>query len=89
MNVTLDMVLIYAGFPILVSMGTFLVRNLLQRIDSLEEKMSHTTTESQVRQLVLDKFEPLAQDIKDIKEMQQKCLDMNIQALKDAKKTDK
>lgn len=76
-----DTYLIYFGIPIAMSLLTYIIRGLLHRLNTLEERMQHTTTEPQVRQLLSDKYDPLAQDIHEIKEMQQKLFDLYVKSL--------
>lgn len=78
MNVDLSLLIIYLGFPAILGMGTFIFRSIFKRLENLENKMSQTTNEPQVRQLIKDKYDPLSQDIREIKEMQQKLLDLII-----------
>lgn len=82
MNIDLITVLTYAALPLILTMGSFIVKSLFNRLDSLESKMASTTTEAQVRQIVSDRYDPLAQDIRDIKEYQEK-LDSKLDKLFD------
>lgn len=40
---------------------------LMNRIEKLEENMTHTINEEEVRTILSDKIEPIQEDIKDIK----------------------
>lgn len=86
MNNNPIIVALYFVIPLVMSVGAFLMKSLwenqVQRIDSLETRMQHTTTDAEVRQLVSDRYDPLVQDIKEIKDMQQKCMDLIIQSLR-------
>lgn len=63
-------IFIYIILPFVVGLISFAIKNVLNRIAILEEKIQMTTTETEVRQLISDKYEPLLQDIKEIKESQ-------------------
>lgn len=79
MTIDLNTLMMYLGFPLILSLGTYVVRSLLQRIETLEGKMSNTVSEPQVRQLLQDRYDPIMQDIYEIKQMQQKLLDLYLQ----------
>lgn len=76
MNFELPTILIYIILPSLIGMASYIIRGLINRISMLEDKMLHTMTEIQTRQLLSDKYDPLAEDIRDIKDMQRKQFDM-------------
>lgn len=77
--------LVYLGIPVLTSLIGYIIKGVLTRLDVLEDKMQHTITEPQVRQIMSDKNDPLKQDIIEIKEMQQKLLEMFISLLKQSR----
>jgi uncharacterized protein YoxC len=51
----------------LTGMGSYIMKTVTSRIDTLEQKMDNTVTEQEVRQLLDDKINPMKDDIKDIK----------------------
>lgn len=75
-------VVIYVGAPLLVSLATWSLKGILERIRNLEFEMQRKTSETQVRQLVSDKYDPLASDIREIKETQAKMLDLYLEFAK-------
>lgn len=78
---TLDIasILGYIILPLVTASGSHIINGLFRRIAVLEDKMQHTTSEPQVRQLIQDKYDPLAQDIRDIKEKLDKLFDLYLQ----------
>ena len=86
MLIDLETIVIYAFLPSVITMGSFIVRSFVKRLDELEDKMQRSTTEPQVRQLINDRYDPLAQDIREIKEKLDKLFDMQLQQLRDMKK---
>lgn len=88
MSVDLLNLILYVVAPVVMAMGTFIFKSILSRLDEVERQMSHSITDPQARQLIQDKLEPLAQDIKEIKDMQQKQLDMMLYSLQNNKGKD-
>lgn len=76
-----DPIIMYIVFTIGIPVGAYFTRSLIQRIAVLEENMQHTITEPQVRQFFQDKYDPIREDIKEIKEMQQKLFDVYLTIL--------
>jgi hypothetical protein len=81
MTIDLTTLLMYLILPVVLTLVTYIARNLLGRLEAVEEKMSHATTEPQVRQLISDRYDPLAQDIREIKENQQKLFELVMQVI--------
>lgn len=73
-------VVLTIAIPIVLGLITYFYKTVISRINQLEERMQTTTTEPQVRQLINDRYDPLAQDIRDIKEYQEK-LDVKLDKL--------
>lgn len=85
MNLDSPEILLYLIPPALLTMATYIARGFLVRIQLLEDKMNHTITENQVQQLLHYKYDPLAEDIREIKEMQKKLFDMVVQSIRENK----
>ena len=73
----------------IVTIGTFVasavlgliahvVRSQVQRIDDLEHSIMRKTDESEVRQIVADKVDPIKESMSEIKEKVDKVIDLLI-----------
>jgi ABC-type protease/lipase transport system fused ATPase/permease subunit len=83
-------IVVYVVLPTVIGLVTFVGRNILTRIAKLEDQMHSTLSEIETRQIISDKYDPIIQDIKEIKELQvrqdlklDKIVEMVIQSLKD------
>lgn len=90
MTLDLASILGYIILP-LISLIVFpLVKSKLdsqeERLKGLEEKARHLTTETQVRQLIIDKYDPLYLQLEDIKEKLDKLFDLYIEQSKNVGK---
>jgi hypothetical protein len=74
-------IIIYVISPLIISIVTFTLKSIYERLARLEEKMQSKPSDLEVRQLLSDKYDPLALDIKEIKEMQQKLFDLYVQTV--------
>jgi hypothetical protein len=74
----IQVVLIYALIPIVLGSGSYFIRNILMRISELERQIPIRVTDSQVRQLLTDKLDPLQSDITELKEKLDKIVDILI-----------
>jgi len=73
----------YVGFPLIGGLIVFVFKNImLDKINDLEVRMREAVTEHQVRQLITDRYQPLENDLKEIKENQIKLLDLYMETLK-------
>jgi septation ring formation regulator EzrA len=68
-------VFLYIILPLLSGLGSFLLKNMYDRIDMLEKRLRDTMTEQEVRQLLGDKIDPVQDNIKEIKEKIDKLYD--------------
>ena len=50
--------------------------------------MQHVVSETEARQLISDKYDPLACDIKEIKEMQRKLFDLYVESVSQKTKSE-
>jgi len=80
MSIDIINIVVYSSASLILTMGTFIIRNVLLRIDSLEERMREAVTEQQVRQVLQDRYEPVLEDIKEIKEKLNKLFDLYVDA---------
>ncbi len=78
MELSISYVLGYIILPLIASFGSYLFKGLFDRLKSLEVKMQDTVSEPKTRQLINDRYDPLAQDIRDIKEKLDKLFDLYI-----------
>lgn len=53
--------------PIIAGLVVVFVNAVLKRLDTIEVKTNQSVTEQQVRDIVTDKFNPLKEDITEIK----------------------
>jgi flagellar motor component MotA len=54
--------------PILAGIGAFFVRSIMSRIEKLEQDLNSVVTETQVRQMLSDKLDPVKEDMTEIKD---------------------
>lgn len=60
------LVVVYGVLPLVGGIGTFFVKSVLTRLNMLERELPAKPSEQEVRQLMLDKLEPLRDDVKDL-----------------------
>lgn len=60
-------ILAYIICPLAVAFIGYLMKSHLEEVAELKEKIAHFMTESQVRQVLEDKLDPLKEDISEIK----------------------
>ena len=53
---------------LLCGMGAFVMKNIFNRLEVLEDKMNKTVTEQDVRTILSDKIDPLKEDVHEIKQ---------------------
>lgn len=58
------------------------MKGTAERLRQIEVEMQNKTSEAQVRQIVSDKYDPLSQDIREIKETQTKMFDLYLELVK-------
>lgn len=79
MNEITEAILIYAALPVLIGLGTYIVKTLiLTRLDTIEDMLPSKLNETQVRQLLTDRIEPIREDIHDLKEKLDNIYDLLI-----------
>lgn len=76
MDIDLLLKLSYILVPICLSAAGYFVRAILKRLDVVEAKLEKTITESEVRQLLADKIEPLREDVLEIKRKIDRIFDL-------------
>ena len=64
----LRLLLIYGVLPVILGTGAYAMRSVFQRLTSLEQTVQKKVEEDQVRQLLVDKIEPLREDVQDLKD---------------------
>lgn len=69
-------VLMYTLIPGCLGLGTYFMKTLLSRLDSLEREMTVRVDEPKVRQILDDKINPLREDIQEIRQQVQKIYDL-------------
>jgi hypothetical protein len=75
----LPQILTYVIIPLVIGMGTFIVRSTLNRLDILETKIEQKVSESAVRTIMDDKLDPIREDVKEIKETIKNLYDLYVQ----------
>ena len=83
MDFTITQILMYLAVPLVTALLTHIVRGLMQRIEYLEEKSRTQVNESEVRQILEDKLNPITEDIKFIRDKLEKVTDFLITRNKD------
>lgn len=66
--------LIYFIVPGIFTMAGFLIKNIITRLESVENKVVDRPTEQDVRVIINDKIEPIREDIKEIKDLLYKMI---------------
>lgn len=72
----------YIGGPLLLSIGAYFMRTIISRIEALENQGKITVSEPQVRQILVDKLDPIKDDLQEIKENIKKLFDLYVNNLK-------
>jgi Tfp pilus assembly protein PilO len=62
-------IIYYVIAPMFVTYVGYSMKSHVDRIESMEKKLSEKLDEPQVRLLMADKIDPIKEDIKEIKEM--------------------
>lgn len=75
---TLTEIILYVAVPGIGSLITYVLRGVMLRIETLEQKIENTITEEQVRLVIKDKVSPLEDKLDDIQEMVSKLLDIQL-----------
>lgn len=76
MDETTRLVLFYCVIPSAIGLGTWAMRSVMQRITDLEKSLPNKIEEEQVRTLLVDKLEPMREDIKELKDKVDKLIEM-------------
>jgi hypothetical protein len=76
MNFSLFPVIVYIIVPLVTALITYILRSFGQRLDAIEEKLNHRITETEVRQIIADKVDPLKESLKEIKDKIDKLFDL-------------
>lgn len=67
MELTLWTFIVYIIIPVISIMVIPFFRNIFMRIRELETQIQHKVTDTEVRQLLEDKIDPVKQDLQEIK----------------------
>lgn len=78
MDESIRMVVFYIIVPIVFTLIGFIARNFHMRLSQLEVEMPKKLDQSEVRQIVADKIDPIREDIHEIKEDLGKLIDLLI-----------
>lgn len=70
--------LLWVLFSCITGMAAYFMRNLIMRLETLENKIQSKIDEPEVRQLLSDKLDPMKEDIAEIKGTVQKLFDLHI-----------
>lgn len=76
MNPTLITAALYIIGPIIVGIGTYVMRDFVSRIADLEHKMENKVTDAQVRQTMEDNIGPLREDMQEVKQKLDKLFEL-------------
>lgn len=68
--------LLYVGLPVLIGGVSYFMRSILSRLDTLEKEVPSKLDETEVRQLLIDKIDPIREDIKDLQMKIDKIVDI-------------
>jgi hypothetical protein len=60
----------------LLGMSAFIMKSVFTRLDTLEQKINQAVTEEDVRSLLVDKIDPIKEDIHEIKQAIMKLYDL-------------
>lgn len=69
-------ILVCAAVPTLIGIIGFFMKSILARIDILEKEIPSKLNETEVRQLLVDKIDPIREDIKDLQIKLDKIVDI-------------
>ena len=75
MNDIVFNVILYAILPVLITLVSYIVRGIMQRLERLESGLTDKISEQEVRQILTDKLEPVTDDLKEIKDKVDKVID--------------
>lgn len=76
---------LYVGLPLILGAGAYVVKSVLLRISELEEKVNDAVTETQVRQLLGDKIDPIKEDLEEIRLSINKLFELYLKQMKPEK----
>lgn len=79
---TLIQYICIAVIPIISGMGAFIMKNILARLDRLEEETKSHISESEVRQVLDDKLDSIKSDVIEIKVALEKLFDLYVNQFK-------
>lgn len=79
MDDTTRLFITYVLVPTVFAVVGFIARNFHVRLSSLETQIVRKLDQSEVRQIVSDKIDPIREDIHEIKEDLTKLIDLMIQ----------
>lgn len=68
MDLQLLHILLLVVLPVISGMVVYIMRNILTRIEELEHKSLEIVSETDVRQILADKLDPIHDDLKEIKD---------------------
>lgn len=72
-------ILVYVLLPTIVGAGAYFMKSFLDRVHTLEIKVQDKINETECRQLLSDKLDPLVNEIKDLKIQVTKIIDLLIE----------
>lgn len=78
MDDTTRLVLIYVILPVVLGIGTFIMKSVFSRLDVLEKDIHNKVEEEKVRQLLADKIDPVREDIQELKNKLDRLMDFLI-----------
>ncbi len=78
MDDTVKLLLSYAIIPIILGIGTFIMKSIHMRLDEIEKVLPSKLNRGDVRQIVSDKIDPIHEDLKDLKDQVDKVIDLLI-----------
>lgn len=68
MEEILKQIVTYGIIPAFVGGASYIMKGIFTRIDALEKELPKKVEETEVRQLLTDKIDPIKDDINDIKQ---------------------
>lgn len=77
MDISTD-IIITVVVPVVMAIGAYVVKSIINRIEVLENKTGQHVSDTQVRQLLADKLDPMKSDLSEIKEAIKKLFELYI-----------
>lgn len=68
----------YVVIPLFITMGSFILRNFMNRIEKLENRSMEQITETEARQILSDKLDPVKETLTEIKKQIEKITEFLI-----------